>query len=418
MLGNTMTAARTTPKRAAKREALLAETARQINDRGAGAVALNDIADAVGLSRNGLYYYVADRADAVFQCYEQSCALMGADIAAASAAAPVAAIETLIERVLDPERPDCAVVTDVDFLDDEHRAIIRASLAGNVATLRATLERGIKANIFRPHDSEVAAQSILGMLSWALLSPRWLMRRDGLAARRALAETLKVMILDGLVKPGCAAAPLSLNADAVFADQLNPFDREQASLLKTRQLVAAASRLFNRQGIDGTALNEIGVEAGATKGAIYHYFRDKTDLVVRCYDRALEVHGKLNEVSRAAGKDAVTQIAAHLLLSCQAQAGPLSPLMMQAGFLSLPEDAQARVRAGTTKFRNEWSRRLRQGVAEGSCRALDATHASIAHAGMYMWLAKWLQPKAQFDLARLSAEMVQFGMYGLLKRPR
>jgi AcrR family transcriptional regulator len=44
------------PKRAVKREALLDEATRQINMRGAGAVSLNAIAEAAGLSRNTLYY--------------------------------------------------------------------------------------------------------------------------------------------------------------------------------------------------------------------------------------------------------------------------------------------------------------------------------------------------------------------------
>lgn len=404
----------TTPKRSARRDALLAEAARQVNDRGAGAVALNDVADTVGLSRNALYYYVSDRIGLVFQCYEQACDIMAGDIAAAAQAENAAdAVKTLIDRVLALERPDCAVASDVDFLDNKRRDIIRAKQAENVGVLSDVLTRGVAKGVLRPHDSEVAAQSILGMLSWVLLSPRWMKRPDGPSARRMAASAFKTIAVDGLVKPGHRPAQLTLDVDALTTNPINAFDREQASLMKTQQLVAAASRLFNRKGIDGTSLDDIGAEAGATKGAIYHYFSDKADLVVRCYDRALEIHDLLNRASRAAGDDAVTQIAAHLLLASQAQSGPLSPLSLQAGFLNLPEDAQTRIRARTARYRAEWDRRLKQGIAEGSCRAISSVYASAAHAGIFTWLPKWLPADFRLDRKRLSSEIVDFALFGL-----
>ena len=71
------------PKHAVKRQILLEEAARQINDRGAGAVSLNDIAECAGLSRNALYYYVTDRADLTFQCYLRTCEAATENLAAA-----------------------------------------------------------------------------------------------------------------------------------------------------------------------------------------------------------------------------------------------------------------------------------------------------------------------------------------------
>ena len=73
-------------KRAAKRDLLFAEAAREINAMGAGGIVINDVAERVGLSGNALYYYVADRADLVFGAYQRACEASADDLAAAAEA--------------------------------------------------------------------------------------------------------------------------------------------------------------------------------------------------------------------------------------------------------------------------------------------------------------------------------------------
>ena len=57
-----------------------------------------------------------------------------------------------------------------------------------------------------------------------------------------------------------------------------------------RELVAAARDLFLRDGYAATSPNDIAVACGVTKGALYHHFRTKTevlDAVVRLVQRQL-----------------------------------------------------------------------------------------------------------------------------------
>ena len=95
------------------------------------------------------------------------------------------------------------------------------------------------------------------------------------------------------------------------------------------ELIAAASRLFNQRGIDGASLDDIGAEVGATKGAVYHYFDDKADLVTRCYRRAFELYDLIMDTAVEQGRDGFDKALIALHLNVQAQAGPASPLMLR-----------------------------------------------------------------------------------------
>ncbi|MGA4858620.1 MULTISPECIES: TetR/AcrR family transcriptional regulator [Streptomyces] len=56
-----------------------------------------------------------------------------------------------------------------------------------------------------------------------------------------------------------------------------------------RRLLAAATRLFADQGYDRTSVQEIVEAAGVTKGALYHYFGSKEDLLHEVYARLLRL---------------------------------------------------------------------------------------------------------------------------------
>ena len=407
-----------TQRRLAKREALFAEAAHQLNEHGAGSVVLSQIARAVGLSRNALYYYAADRADLVFHSYARSCQLAAADIEAA-AAKPGAeqAIAALVERTLAFDRPAAAVLSDVDVLDEPRRVEIRALQARNTEAIRALFRRGVTQGLFRPHDDEVVAQSLAGMLSWALLSARWTNREDGPHVRQVAIATICAILFDGLATPGQSLPDRRIDLNSLLLRPFDAFDRRQSGEIKMQQLLAAASRLFNRKGIDGASLDEIGVEIGATKGVIYHYFKDKTDLAVSCYLRALELHETFQAASYAQEGSAVHRLASMMDLSCQAYTGAWSPLMLQPGFFNLPDQARETIIQGMRGISGAWVEQFNAGVAEGGFRPLDPAHAAVAAAGLFTWLPKWRTPDHRLSPTQLSEEIVALLMLGL-RTPR
>lgn len=63
-------------------------------------------------------------------------------------------------------------------------------------------------------------------------------------------------------------------------------NRRQANAEATRQaLLSAARELFSETGYEATGIDEIAARAGATRGAVYHHFAGKRDLMLHVLDQ-------------------------------------------------------------------------------------------------------------------------------------
>jgi len=92
-------------------------------------------------------------------------------------------------------------------------------------------------------------------------------------------------------------------------------EHARVSAVETR-ILAAAVRLFAEQGFDGTSVQEIVEEAEVTKGALYHYFDSKNDLLFEIYHSLLS--RQLADLDRILGerlppREAVQALVAELL---------------------------------------------------------------------------------------------------------
>ncbi len=65
--------------------------------------------------------------------------------------------------------------------------------------------------------------------------------------------------------------------------------RSKADAKKTREnLISEATRLFEAKGYAETSINEICVDLGITKGALFHHFKTKKDLFFAVWTRLQE----------------------------------------------------------------------------------------------------------------------------------
>jgi AcrR family transcriptional regulator len=399
-----------------QKEALLAAAILQINTEGAGSIVLADMGARLGISRSSLYYYFRDAADLISQAYLKGCAVIAGHTAAAVSLQVPAdqQVADFVGRALAQGGEPIAALNDVDYLPEEMQTEVRAANEQNVAALATMLRGGQAAGVFRAFDAALVAQLILSNLSWTLVSLPWMDRVDEPGGRDRRIRTICDLLLNGIAPAGAVPQPCDIRYDPLVSRSINAFDRRQTADLKAEQIIDAASRLFNLKGLDGVRLDDISAEIGASKGAVYHHFRDKVELIERCYDRAFDIYEMMMETaisSRASYLDRAI-VATHL--NAQAQLSNVAPLALQPGLNKLSGSKRTEFSKRTQRLSEQGSNQLAKGVADGSCRKFDAEVAPDVFAGYFTGLRRWAP--ARVDPTTMADFVIDIAVFGLRTR--
>jgi len=405
----------TTVRRSSKLEAILDAGARRMNALGAGSIVLGDLAQELGLSRNALYYYVKDRSDLVRLCYERACQKMQSDLQSAivQEICPKEQIRVFVERSLSIDSAAYAVVSDQDLLKEPARTAISVRLNKNIDALSGIFRAGQSSSVFKLTDPEIAAQTLFGMLSWTQLWYNWSLPENGARALRlaTAADSICDAIFYGVAADSGAPFECGVDAQQLTFRRFNTFDRDEANAQRQSLLVDAASLLFNRRGLEGASIDDVGSEVGATKGAVYHHFKDKNAFIVACYERAFEQYELFAKCALESRRPPLDQLLMVLHLNCQAQAGETPPLILQPGLQSLPDQFLQRARALASQMRALHAAGMKQGGVRPTSPAIVELPA-----GAFFWIPKWRAGRPDLSASTIADEMTRIYRSGLCSR--
>jgi AcrR family transcriptional regulator len=139
------------------------------------------------------------------------------------------------------------------------------------------------------------------------------------------------------------------------------------SLADTRtRILEAARRVFARSGYEGATLDQVGKEAGLTKGAVYWHFASKSDLYLALCDHSLmQLLAGLPEqlegvLTSADPREALRQLLAAQFLSCEADKGEKPMLFFEFIARSREPEVKEKLSASVSKLLEGTSRLLRE----------------------------------------------------------
>jgi AcrR family transcriptional regulator len=406
-------ASRTKSKRSAKRDAILDIGADTINLEGAGGIRIGKIAETLGLSRNALYYYFRDRSELIHQCFLQSCDTIEDNLNFVSKhdGSPQEKLVLFIRRSLLPDHPHRATLADTAILDERQRDQILSRQRNHVACIDEILKDGQKLNDFRAFDTLIVAHAILGMLDWVVLWAAWVAKdRDDLQRKlNQYTDALIECVLNGFLGKNALSFTCRYEYEKITRTEVNLFDRADINRLRRQQLIEAASTVFNRKGIHGSSVDAIGEEVGASKGAVYHYFEDKTKLIEGCYEHAFSIYEWISKLAHDADVNHAEMLLIDFHLNCQAQASLASPLILQPGLMRLPPQYLVRSKSLAKQMSLTFIEGQKTGhISAGSPYKVEVTP------GAFFWIQKWKDAELDITAMRLADELTNFIGAGIL----
>ncbi len=177
----------------------------------------------------------------------------------------------------------------------------------------------------------------------------------------------------------------------------------------------AAVELFARQGYAATSVQQIVEAAGVTKGAMYHYFESKDDLLFGIYDRLLTLQkarldeitargGAVDEVLRAVCVDVVETSIAYLAEG--------TVYFRSAHLLSAPR--QQEVTRRRRAYHDEVAELLQRGQSEGLFRADIPVPVLIAHFFSDVhYLSQWYSPSGPESATQVAEQLADLFLTGI-----
>ena len=142
-----------------------------------------------------------------------------------------------------------------------------------------------------------------------------------------------------------------------------------ARLPVQERLIATSLRLFAARGVEGTSVQEIVAAAGVTKGAMYHYFASKDDLLYEIYHRLLgRQTERLNAIANGPGtaaervRTAAADVVESTLDSIEEAIVSFRSVHM------LPNPQRTQVRAERRRYHERFRALVEEGQQDGAFR--------------------------------------------------
>ena len=185
------------------------------------------------------------------------------------------------------------------------------------------------------------------------------------------------------------------------------------------KLMHASVELFAEHGYAQTSVQQIVDAAGVTKGALYHYFKSKDDLLFDIYDRILSLQRKhLDEiVARGEGPERTIRLVCEDVIVTSIEWMHEGTVFFRSQHM-LTAARQHEVKRRRREYNDAFEEILARGRADGVFRSdippaiLIANFFSDVH-----YLGQWYSPGGPLSKEQVASELTDLYLAGLTARP-
>ena len=210
-----------------------------------------------------------------------------------------------------------------------------------------------------------------------------------------------------MAKNGTAAAAPHWKA---FADRRRDPATKRGAVLKT------AAQLFLEQSYARTSMNDVAERLKITKPALYHYFRNKEEILLECYRLGTGlIEETLNDIASRCGAG-LEKVEAFIYSYANVMTVNFGRCVMRLDDGDLSPEALAEVRTYKRKIDRRLRLFIQEGIADGSITPCDPKIAAFSIAGALNWICQWYEPEGALSAEEIASQFARTLTQGLAHR--
>lgn len=182
---------------------------------------------------------------------------------------------------------------------------------------------------------------------------------------------------------------------------------------RAEEILVSASRLFARHSYANVTMEQVAASVRAVPGALYHYFRDKEDLIFHCYLRGLAIYRHEIEAAAEPGIDGL-EIVRRFVRGRLRPEGQRMILFTDIDALAAPYSSEVHAR----RWQNAalLAEILDRGVADGSITCDEPLLTAVALISILDWVPFWLSERDYYTRQQAIDAIDDIVTHGVYRR--
>ncbi|MGB1142638.1 MAG: TetR family transcriptional regulator, partial [Halioglobus sp.] len=343
------------------------------------------------------YYYVKTKEELIYQCYMAALDHhhQTLDEIEQTYTSPVERASAFFLRQFEDwlaaregRASHLAALLEIAALKGPHREDVEGRYIEMFKRLREYLRAGVASGELRRCDPTSATRAILGSSDWIFFWLHRVPQEDVQATARAALDIFARGIYGGE-----GAYPVSEIATQIREPVgLQGFNREEQNRLKQEAFFKTGTWFFNKQGFNGTSLDEIAEHLNVSKGAFYYHIKNKEDLLFNCYERSLDIQEEIHRQASEHGDTGMARAEFTCRHTFYTQNSEQGPLIRYNTITALPPARRREILKRTDRANESFGNFLAEGIEDGSVRDINIfvatqliTGASNAAMDIKLW---------------------------------
>lgn len=181
-------------------------------------------------------------------------------------------------------------------------------------------------------------------------------------------------------------------------------------------ILKSAAAAFRRRGYYGASVDEIAGALHMTKGNLYHYFKDKEDILFACHEYALDLLLKMLKKVEESSHPPQEKLRRIIVSFVHMMIDELRGTALTMDVQALSISRRKKVIVKRDHFDKGIRRIIDGGVRSGVFRSVDSKLATFAILGSINWIPYWFDPHGEATSVEIGEEFAEHLISGLLSQ--